>query len=108
LLRRWTRSGSRGRARASYKQALGDVLSEAGFDVAREVRLNARDRIDFLVGRVGVEVKVAGATAAVERQLRRYAASDLVDELVLVTSRRLHTRVEVGKPVTVVVVGGVV
>jgi hypothetical protein len=37
--------------------------------VEREVRLNARDRIDLLVDRVGIEVKVTGAWRDVERQL---------------------------------------
>lgn len=91
------------------QDGLADALVAAGFDVRREVRLNARDRIDLLVGRVGVEVKVAGAPSSVWRQLRRYAESPEVDALVLVTSRMRHTSFpdEVGgKPVAVVSLAG--
>src|SRR5258708_35581089 len=63
------------------QRGLAAALAGAGFDVEREVRLDNRSRIDLLVGRVGVEVKVAGAATSVLRQLRRYALSDRVDGL---------------------------
>jgi hypothetical protein len=44
-------------------------------------------RIDFLVGRVGLELKTEGSVHEVMRQLRRYAESTRVDELVLLTSK---------------------
>lgn len=71
----------------------------------REVRLAPRDRIDLLVGRVGVECKVAGNAESVLRQLRRYAESDRIDALILVTSRAAHSRMPAtvgGKPLHVV------
>ncbi len=83
-------------ARARYfnedqlQEAAARVITEAGFDVQREVRLSPRDRIDLLAGRVGIEVKVDGGTAAVLRQLTRYAQSGQVDELILLTSRARH------------------
>lgn len=52
----------------------------------REVHLSGADRIDFMVGRVGVEVKTKGSTSALLRQLDRYAGSEDVDELLVVTS----------------------
>lgn len=72
------------------QQALAAALTGAGYTVEREVRLNSRDRIDLLVDRVGIEVKIAGERRTVERQLARYSESDLVDELVLVTTRARH------------------
>lgn len=94
------------------QQAIADVLERAGLDPEREHRLGARDRIDLLVERVGIEVKVAGAARAVERQLARYAESDEIDALILVTSRARHITVPTslnGKPVVVVsLVGGAV
>lgn len=64
----------------------------------REIALTPGSRIDVLTGaatlsRVGVEVKVDGPVSAVVRQLDRYAASGIVEALVLVTNRARHTRV---------------
>jgi hypothetical protein len=65
---------------------IADALINAGYAVAREVRLNARDRIDLLVhGGIGIEVKIAGPASAVRRQLARYAEHESIQELILVT-----------------------
>ncbi len=87
------------------QQGLAAALESEGFDVQREVRLNARDRIDLMVDRVGIEVKVAGATASVGRQLARYAQHDL-DGLVLVTNKLRHSPPELPIPVEVVCLTG--
>jgi hypothetical protein len=60
------------------------------FDYEREVALNARDRVDFMVGRIGIECKVAHSATQVIRQLIRYVESPLVDEIILVTTRHSH------------------
>jgi hypothetical protein len=85
--------------------ALASALLSIGFDVQREVRLDGASRIDLLVGRVGVEVKVAGTVESVTRQLRRYADHDRIGGIVLVTTRVRHRQVPrslSGKPVAVV------
>ena len=92
------------------QDAIEIVLAEAGIEAVREPHLTAADRIDFLAGRVGVEVKIAGQSAAVMRQLRRYAASPDVDALVLVTTCARHRglpRQVGGKPLRVVWLSGV-
>jgi hypothetical protein len=94
---------------AEWQRALADALLAQGVPARREVPLGDSDRIDILAGRVGVEVKVAGSPEEVERQLRRYAASDRVDELILVTSRTRHGAIPRrlgGKPVTVLIITG--
>lgn len=59
--------------------------------VEREVILEGDlGRIDVVVGRVGIEVKIAGRPEDVSEQLRRYARSERLDELVLVTTRIDH------------------
>jgi hypothetical protein len=76
----------------------------------REVHLSGADRIDFLIGRVGIEVKTGGSTSALLRQLQRYAGSTDVDELLVITT--LHRLANAcppalqGKPVRAVHVGG--
>lgn len=87
----------------ALQDAIDLALRRAGAAPLREVRLTAADRIDLLIGTVGIEVKVAGSVAAVERQLRRYATCGLISELVLVTTRVAHTAIDdVGCPLHVV------
>jgi hypothetical protein len=69
--------------------------------VQREAPLSSSDRIDFLAGRVGIEVKTHGPPATVARQLQRYAGSDRIDALVLVTAVARHSQLPAtlgGKP----------
>lgn len=90
------------------QDGLEDALTQAGLTVHREVVLAPHERIDFLVDRVGVEVKVKGAPHTVARQLQRYAHSDRIDALVLVTSRAQHLTLPdqvAGTPVRVVFLG---
>lgn len=87
------------------QEGLAGVLIRAGYSVEREARLSARDRIDLLVDRIGIEVKVGGSAGDVVRQLDRYAASEGLDALVLASSRRHHLAIPAalnGKPVVVV------
>lgn len=86
-------------------EGIAAALAAAGVAFEREVALSPLDRIDFLVGDVGVEVKVAGAASRVDRQLARYAKHDRVAALILVTDREQAAAVRNclnGKPVLVV------
>jgi hypothetical protein len=69
--------------------AITAALEQAGFHVEREVRI-PNGRLDILVGRVAVEVKLAGPTSKLERQVLRYLADDRVDGVVVVTNRMRH------------------
>lgn len=80
------------------------ILNELRFDFEREARLTSRDRVDFLVFGVAVEVKIGGSLSSVVRQLHRYAASDRVEAILLVTTQLRLARVPRslgGKPVHV-------
>jgi hypothetical protein len=68
------------------QEGIAAVLEQAGLEPQREVRLGARDRIDIVVGGIGIEVKVAGSVAATFEQLQRYAEHDEIEALILVTS----------------------
>lgn len=74
----------------SLHRSLAQAFRQSGLSFEREVRLSQYDRIDFMLGRVGVEVKVQGGWRAVRAQLLRYAESERVDELVLVTVKTVH------------------
>ena len=68
--------------------AVADALADAGLEYTHEYKLGPRCRIDFLVGRVGIEVKKGRpATADLTRQLRRYLESDALDGVIVVTQR---------------------
>lgn len=86
--------------------AVADALTDAGIAFEREVRLNDHDIIDFLVAGVGIEVKIKGARRAIYRQLQRYAESDAVKSLVLLSSVAMGLPPEIdGKPVTILSLG---
>lgn len=71
--------------------ALEDVLVGAGLGPERELRLDERSRLDLFVDGIAIEVKVDSDAAEVYRQLRRYAAHERVEGIILVTSRVRHS-----------------
>lgn len=66
------------------------ALSREGVAHTREVALAPGDIVDFLVDRVGVEVKISASLAQLTRQASRYLQSDRIDELLIVTARMRH------------------
>ena|SRR6266536_1553684 len=89
----------------ALQRGIAEVLSGAGISFKREVPLTRGDRIDFLVGAIGVECKTDGSLSALVRQLFRYAQADQVEALVVVTTRLRLARLPPsfnGKPITVV------
>lgn len=85
------------------------VLEGARVPHLSEVWLNDVDRIDVVVGRIGLELKLHGTVSAVSRQLQRYAQSELLDEIILVTARSQLCSVPrelSGKAIHVAFVGG--
>lgn len=71
---------------AELQSGIETALRREGISFVREVPLTERDRIDFLCERLGVEVKLNVSPNEVIRQLHRYAQSDLLDALLLITS----------------------
>ena len=84
--------------------AVAAALDAAGLVYEHEYRLGPRRRIDFRVGRVGIEVKKGRpASSELREQLRRYLESDALDAVIVVTQRvtRLPERID-GKPVYII------
>jgi hypothetical protein len=69
------------------QEGLAVLFKNLGIPFAREVQLTKTDRIDFLIGNLGVEAKIKGRKTAVLRQLHRYAQHESIHELLLITSR---------------------
>ena len=68
--------------------AIARALSDAGLEYEHEYRLGPRRRIDFRVGRIGIEVKKGRPSSSeLTRQLRRYLESDALDAVIVVTQR---------------------
>ena len=72
------------------QSAIEALLIEHSVPYLREFALSRADRIDFLCGRVGIEVKIESSMPTVQRQLWRYAADDQIDSLILVTTLTKH------------------
>lgn len=82
--------------------AIAGALKDAGILVTREVDLDKHNRIDILIERIGIEIKINGSLSAIERQLLRYAKSPLIDSLILITTKSKHCNVAktlAGKPI---------
>lgn len=100
------------RTEAQLQDDIADVLGLAGIPAAREVRLTAKDRPDFLTpDGVAVEVKArrGWSTTTLLRQLLRYTAADQVKAVLVVTNDPRHADIPAelgGKPVHVHVVRG--
>lgn len=86
--------------------AIEEEFQRAGILYEREFRLSPKDVIDFIVGRVGIEVKIKGGKLAIFRQVERYAQHDGIDALILATNVAMGMPEEInGKPVHVVNLG---
>lgn len=79
-----------GVAESVVQAQIEQALRNEGVDFLREVEIAPGDRIDFMVGSVGIEVKIKGNRAPIIRQLARYIGNDRVDEIILAaTSRKI-------------------
>lgn len=89
------------------QREIGEQLTAAGIAHRREVRLGPGDVIDFMVGAVGIEVKLRSTSKPdILRQLRRYAGHAELAGLVLVTNRAMGLPAEIaGKPAWYVSLG---
>lgn len=78
-------------------EAIAAALAAAGLPARHEAVVAPRCRIDFLCGRVGIEIK-KGRTprARLHSQCARYLASDLLDSLVLVSPNALYLPESIG------------
>ena len=89
------------------QDAIEELLTAECIPYEREVELSKRDRPDFMLRRVAVEVKTKGSPTEVGRQLLRYAAHEGVEQILLLTTKSGHTQLPttlLGKKLTVLYV----
>lgn len=78
----------------------------AGIDHQREHRLDTNNIIDFMVGTIGIEVKIKGSKLNIFRQIERYAQFEVIKRLILVTNVPMGMPELVkGKPIHIVNLG---
>jgi len=84
-------------------EAVAAALLSAGLDAKHEAAVAPRCRIDFLCGRIGIEIKKGKVPRArLHSQCARYLASDMLDALVLVSPGALYLPPSIGgKPVVI-------
>lgn len=83
-------------------------LERSGIEHEEQVVLGPGERIDFMCGPVGLELKTKGGVAPLIRQLHRYAESERVAALVVISTRRQLTVLPpelLGKPIVGLPVG---
>lgn len=87
---------------AALQKQIEGILEHLGIEFSREHQLGPKDRIDFLVGGVGLECKIKGGKRAIYSQLERYAEHPIVRELLFVTNVPMGVPADIcGKPVKV-------
>lgn len=85
------------RTESQLQSAIEECLKQNGIAYQREFRLTEKDRPDFIVGKVAIEIKIDGSCSEVIRQLYRYAQHPDVEEILLITTCAKHLRI---KPAT--------
>ena len=72
---------------------IAGVLESAGYAFERELKIDADNRLDFLVeGRIAIEVKVDGSFSQAITQVTRYAALEKVSGVLLAATLRWATQ----------------
>ncbi|QGZ17184.1 Cas4 family exonuclease [Arthrobacter phage DrYang] len=75
------------------QHSIAETLKAAGLDVTREVTLDGGlGRVDLMVGKVGVEVKIKGSWQQLTRQVMRYARAEEIKALLVITTKAAHAK----------------
>lgn len=87
---------------SELQKEIGTILPQA----VREYRLDAKNRLDFFLEGIAIEVKIKGGAKDIYKQCERYCAFDEVRSLILITNRSMGFPPEInGKPCYVLKLG---
>lgn len=89
------------------KQQMAQVFTQHDISFKKEYSFDPKNRVDFLVEDIAIEVKIRSATSMqIYRQCKRYCELDGVGSLVLVTNKSMGFPKEInGKPCYVINLG---
>ncbi|MCE6958829.1 hypothetical protein LAZ40_07175 [Cereibacter sphaeroides] len=76
----------------ALQRGLRTLFSGKGIPFDAEVILSPQDRIDFLIGDIGIEAKIKASPRAILRQLDRYAEDGRIGTLILATATSFVSR----------------
>lgn len=68
---------------------LADFFTEQQVSFKREYKLSKTENIDFLIDKIGLEIKIKGGALSVSRQLLRYLKHDEINELIIFTTKQM-------------------
>ncbi len=71
---------------STVQKQVAEALTEAAINFDREYRLDPHNRIDFMAGITGIEVKLKGSRRAILRQVTRYCDFAVLGNLILLSS----------------------
>lgn len=75
------------RHESELQEQIADILGREQIGFVREFKLSKLDRLDFLLGRVALEVKILGSINEHLRQIKRYNAHPEIDGTILLATR---------------------
>jgi hypothetical protein len=95
---------------SELQTGIAAALTAEGIVFEREVVIGDGDRIDFLIGALGAEVKLKVSPNDVIRQVHRYVQAEILEAVIVITSSmRLATSLPEsmnGKPVYTYCIAG--
>ena len=73
---------------SDVQRQLDGIFANSGIEYKREFVLDKRNRIDFIIGSIGIEVKIHGISAKrIYDQLNRYCFFEKISSIILITSQ---------------------
>lgn len=98
------RVGSEALLQHDIGETLKSLVGISGYEA--EARIGPGDRIDFLVGTIGIEAKVKYPRRKIWRQLDRYTGREAITSLILITGTAIGLPAAMnGKPLYLVSLG---
>lgn len=88
------------------QREIAEVLTKNNIVFQKEASLQGSGIIDFLIGDIGIEIKIKGNALSIYKQLERYCEREEIKEIILVTNRTMGLPNKInGKPAHIISIG---